>query len=131
LVPADREACLREKAVEWIVATVLERPRDFLRLEYWKLREAWFPRILDRESRSKQLFAASFVLVSLLALAGMLVAATTWRRFLLLYCLVAAHTVQTLVFFGDMRNRASYEPALLIFGALAVDWTWKRLGRKG
>jgi len=131
----QRDAFLRGRAFDFVKTTLEERPADFARLEYLKLRSAWFPwpglpRSVEPQALFNWAFAAAFVLASLAGIAGALLALRGWRRTGMLHAALAGHTLQTLVFFGEMHYRVLFEPILLALGALAAVWSWDRVRRR-
>jgi hypothetical protein len=79
------------------------------------------------------LFHLSFWCVSVWGLAGIGMALRRWRGYLLPLAVIAGHTAQTLVFFGDTHYRVPYEPVVLSFAGLAVasGYGWMRRGNDG
>lgn len=129
----ERDRTLRDEALKFLSSTAVERPADLARLGLCKLQRAWFPSIRPGEGAARLLFHLSFWCVSVWGLAGIGMALRRWRGYLLPLAVIAGHTAQTLVFFGDTHYRVPYEPVVLSFAGLAVarGYGWMRRGNDG
>jgi hypothetical protein len=73
------------------------------------------------------LYRIQYVPVLVLTLVGLGVSAREWRRYALLYAVLALYTLVHLAFNVLTRYRWEIELLMLIFAALAVDAIWQRI----
>ena len=108
----------------------LSNPTDALHLFFTKLVAFWWFRQNVGEIYDPAWTAAyQVVYVGLLALCipGFLLSLRTWRRYVLLYLLLAYATLTYVVYNVLMRYRWEVEPYLLVFASLAVAAGLRRL----
>jgi hypothetical protein len=115
------------KALEWITHTIKTTPLDFFRLELWKFQKAYFPRLWNRTSSAKIVFAFAYTLVTIFGIAGLILSFRRAKTFSLFYCIVLTHLFVTLLYFGEMRQRAPFDPFLIIFSSLAVMTLYEKI----
>lgn len=113
------------KGLEWVVHSLKKEPLKFLELELWKVQKAWFPRIWGRSSNAKIVFSFSYLLVSVLGIFGIILSLKERRKYSLFYVILLSHLLITLIFFGGMRFRAPFDPILIIFSAMAIDYIYR------
>ncbi len=110
-----------KKSIEWIICTLKNKPLDMVKLELWKIQKAYFPKILDRDSRSKKLFYFAYFCVTALGIIGIAISLPERRKYSLFYFILFAYLLTVLIFFGEVRLRAPFDPFLIIFSALSTN----------
>jgi 4-amino-4-deoxy-L-arabinose transferase-like glycosyltransferase len=118
--PFERDRYCYKKAVEWIIYTLKNKPLDFIKLELWKVQKAWFPRLWNRTSYSKVLFVLAYLFVGISGIIGLILSLQHARTYSLFYVALTTHLFIVLIFFGEMRFRAPFDPILIIFSALGL-----------
>ena len=113
------------KGLEWVVHSFKNEPLKLLELELWKVQKAWFPRIWGRSSKAKIVFSFSYLLVSVLGIFGIILSLKERRKYSLFYVILLSHILITLIFFGGMRFRAPFDPILIIFSGMAMDYIYR------
>ena len=106
-------------------------PVAFLKLLPGKLYRFWHFR---QQPETEEVSSARMDLVSLLSygplflfmVAGMILALRSWQELLPFYLLLLLFTVNTLIFYGDLRMRAPLEPVLIGFASFGILAAWKR-----
>jgi hypothetical protein len=119
LTEKESEGRFYRAALDWIA----REPDQFLRLLPQKLARAWML-VFGNEARPVDLprwISAAYLLYPLSALVGLLLSLSHWKRLAPLYCLLIAHTLTTLLFYGSTRQTALAAPAALVLSAFAVD----------
>jgi len=116
---------------------IATQPRRWLRLELNKFFFIWheyrrFDMLaafnVDRILQRQHIPAVPFGLVAALALLGLIIATTEWRRYLLFYAVFAIQVVAMLVFYVSDRQRLLLLPVLVFFACagtkylLALPW---------
>jgi 4-amino-4-deoxy-L-arabinose transferase-like glycosyltransferase len=116
---------------------IRENPGRFLGLLPKKLYRFWhFRQQSETEEVSSRLMDAASLLsygpVLVFMLAGFFAAFRLWPVTLPLYLIYLLFTVNTLVFYGDLRMRAPLEPLIIAFASYGLIRTWDRFkpGRK-
>lgn len=108
-----------QAALDWI----LSEPGQFLQLLPQKVARSWML-VFGNEARSMTLprwVATAYLLYPLTVLVGLFWSLLHWRKLLPIYCLLLAHTLTTLLFYGSTRQSALVVPAALILSAFALD----------
>lgn len=115
---------------------VIDNPADWLRLEGRKLRyfasahEIWNNRsytVTSQFSWVLRLPSIGFGLVWPLAVLGLVVTATRWRKLAPLYALIGVYLATCLIFFVLSRYRIPAVPILIMFAAAACVWLYDAL----
>lgn len=113
-----------------IVRYIKEHPREYLRLEYTKLKMFWRgyeignlrPYYYTRQhySRILKLPWFNFVVIGPLAIVGMILMVKQWRKLFILYGFVGVQMLTTLLFFALARYRVPAVPVLSMFAAVTL-----------
>ncbi len=118
--PFVRDRADRALALAWM----RENPRGFLALAGRKLWNAYAPLARaavfahDPLARSVQILSYGAVLAA--AVAGLFLSRRRWRRYTLLYLVLASHAAMTVATYGTPRFTLAVVPYLLIFAADAL-----------
>jgi hypothetical protein len=110
---------------------IRQYPADWSKLEMQKLVSFWWfrPNLgsnpLYRGVWTNP-YRVQYALVLVLTVIGLAISARQWRRYALLYAVLALSTVIHLAFNVLTRYRWEIELLMLIFAALAVDAIWQR-----
>lgn len=75
----------------------------------------------------RALYAFSYLLVLPFWGGGLLISLLQWRRYILLYGIIAGYIATNVAFFVGTRFRTPVDPYLLMFAALAVVFLWTKL----
>jgi hypothetical protein len=119
---------------------IRQHPADWLRLEKQKLVSLWWfrPNLGANplyQARWTVLYMLQYPLVLFAAVVGVIIsmwgAPGSWRRYALVYAILAFYTLVHLAFNVLTRYRWEIELLLLIFAALALETTWHKLRSKG
>jgi len=115
--------------VDEVVRYIQEHPREYLKLEYKKLKMFWrgyeignlLPYYFFRQHYSNILKFPwlNFVLIGPLGITGMFLAIKRWKPLFILYGFVCVQMLTTLLFFALARYRVPVVPVLSIFAAYA------------
>lgn len=123
----EKDRYLYRQAIQWTMYTLREKPLDFLKLEFWKMQKAWFPRILNRSSNAKRVFFFSYSLIGVLGIIGLFLSFKKRRQFSLFYLIMGFYLLTTLIFYGGTRFRAPYDPILIIASVVTIVRVYDRL----
>lgn len=124
----ERDKYCYGKAMQWIGNTLKNKPAEFFELEFWKLQKAYFPKVLGRDSNAKRGFYFFYVCVTALGIAGIVLSLPDRKKCSLFYLILFTHLLTVLIFFGEVRLRAPFDPILIIFSAISVATFCTRVG---
>ncbi len=100
---------------------------------FWNAAERWrerSPTVSRSFSWALRLPLIRFGVAAPFALLGLVLAAREWRRRYLLYAVIAAQLVASLIFWTDSSDRLAAVPVLLLFAGHAACWLWDQLRRR-
>jgi len=121
------------------LAYIASHPAQWMRHEirrfglFWNAAERWrerSPTVSRSFSWVLRLPLVRFGVAAPFALLGLALAAREWRRLYLLYAVLAAQLVASLIFWTDSRDRLAAVPVLLLFAAAATCWLWDQIRRR-
>ncbi|MBN1315555.1 MAG: glycosyltransferase family 39 protein [Anaerolineales bacterium] len=115
---------------------IRSRPADWLRLEGKKLVSFWLfrPNLGANplyRSHWTELYRVQYIILILLAAAGIALSAKEWRRYSLFYALFGYTTLMHLAYNVLTRYRWEMELFFLIFAGMAVERIWRCLALAG
>ncbi len=118
--PFERDRVDRRMALAWM----RENPRAFLRLAARKLWNAYGPlpraAVFERDPLARRMQLLSYGAILLPALGGLLWSLGRWRRYMIIYLVLASHAAMTVATYGTPRFTLAVVPYLLVFAAAAL-----------
>lgn len=127
----------RADYLSFIRDTALHEPLELVRLEVYKLYRFWSitPTSSHTTFRDTLVSFCSYGVLLLFAVGGMVLSLKMAQTPWLLFFWIANFCLMTLILYGSTRLRSPVEPALILFGALALERVWLtwagRAGRPG
>jgi len=132
LRPSEVSAFWLREGLEYISAYPSRWIRHEIRKAgmFWNAADLWeerSPRVERAFSGVRRMPLVGFGLVGPFALLGMFLFCREWRRLYLLYAVVAAQLVSSLIFSVLSRDRLSALPILTLFASASACWIWDRI----